>query len=103
MLFFSSSLVRVLQAGEHLHMLRQQVSPSIFEYPGLQLKHDSEETVDTRTDIISRAMIDKIGWVSLWSRHHSLWSLSKYTNSLLTPELDGVDLEERPEDASGPP
>jgi len=34
MLFPSCTLLLVLDAGEHLHMLRQQAPPSVFEYPG---------------------------------------------------------------------
>ena len=34
MLFHSCTLFPVLDAGEHLNMLRQQAPPPIFEYPG---------------------------------------------------------------------
>ena len=41
----------------------------------VKLKQDSEETIDTGTDIISLAIMDKTGYVSLWSHHQR--SISK--------------------------
>ena len=46
MLFPSCTLLLVLDAGEHLHMLRQQAPPPVFEYPGC--------TAETRLERDSR-------------------------------------------------
>jgi hypothetical protein len=51
----------------------------------IKLKHDFEEIVETETDIISLAIIDRIRKVSLWSGHQR--SKSKSSSYAVTLSL----------------
>jgi hypothetical protein len=86
----------------------------------IQLKQNSEDTIETRTEKMSLAMIERNGNVSLWSRYQRsksnsssyavTLSLSRYADSsqaVADADRDGLEAEtgEGPTtpDAPGPP